>query len=67
MFAAFFIHIVLLHAQVGSGLPLMGSTQGSPAAATATAFRPIVLTVAATNASKPKPVILVPGQPLVIH
>jgi hypothetical protein len=66
-YAAFFIHIVLLHAQIGSGLPLMGSTQGSPAAPTATAFRPIVLTVAATNAAKPKPVILVPGNPIIIH
>lgn len=45
MFAAFFINVVLLHAQVGSGLPLMGSTQGSPAAPSL-AGAPIVLTVA---------------------
>jgi hypothetical protein len=67
MFAAIFIHIVLLHAQIGSGVPLMGSTQGSPATPSATAFRPIVIAVAATNAMVPKPIILVPGRPVVIR
>lgn len=60
MFAAFFIHIVLLHAQVGSGLPLMGSTQSSPAAPTVTNFRPIILEIG-------KPLVLSVGRPILIR
>lgn len=58
MFAAVFIHIILLHAQIGSGLPLLGSTQGSTGVP-AVAYRPWILVPG-------QPLVLRPGQPLVL-
>jgi hypothetical protein len=64
MIAAVVLNIVL-HAQMT--VPWLGSNQPTPGAPTVSPFRPIVLTVAATNAQVPKPVILVPGRPIVIR
>lgn len=58
MFAAFFIHIVLLHAQIGSGLPLLGSTQGGTTQAVAP-YTPWILRPGI-------PLVERPGQPLVL-